>query len=73
MPPVDSKEIDSAQILYGSLIRNDLDKKILLQFDFLLFIDILKKNPKKREESFSGDLHPTRRTLGFIGKKFKKL
>ena len=52
MPPVDSKEIDSAQILYGSSIRNDLDKKILLQFDLLLFIDILKKNPKKREESF---------------------
>ena len=42
MPPVDSKEIDSAQIFYGSLIRNDLDKKILLQLDFLLFIDMLK-------------------------------
>ena len=42
MSPVESKEIDSAQILYGSLIRNDLDKKILLQLDFLLFIDMLK-------------------------------
>ena len=42
MPPEDSKEIDSDQILYGSLIRNDLDKKILLQLDFLLFIDMLK-------------------------------
>ena len=30
MPPVESKEIDSAKILYGSLILNDLDKKILL-------------------------------------------
>ncbi len=70
MPPVDSKEIDSAQILYGSLILNDLDKKILLEFDFLLFIDIVKKNPKKREESFSGDLQPTERTLWFIGKDF---
>ena len=52
MPPEDSKEIDNAQILYGSLIHNDLDKKILLQLDFLLFIDMLKKNPKKEEESF---------------------
>ena len=52
MPPEDSKEIDSAQILYDSLIRNDLDKKLLLQLDFLLFIDMLKKNPKKKKNLF---------------------
>ena len=28
MPPVDSREIDSAQVLYGSLIKNNLDRKI---------------------------------------------
>ena len=54
MPPVDSKEIDSAQILYGSLICNDLDKKISqsMQLDFLLYTDMLKKNLKKKKNLF---------------------
>jgi hypothetical protein len=28
MPPIDSKEIDSAQMLYGSFIKNGLEKRI---------------------------------------------
>ena len=38
--------------LYDSLIRNDLDKKLLLQLDFLLFINMLKKNLKKKKNFF---------------------
>ena len=74
MPPVDSKEIDSAQILYGSLVRNDLDKKISqTTATRLSFVHrYVKEKSIKEEESFSGDLHPTGRTLGFIGKEFKK-
>ena len=74
MPPVDSKEIDSAQILYGSLVRDDLDKKISQTTAIRLsFVHrYVKEKSKKEEESFSGDLHPTGRTLGFIGKEFKK-
>ena len=58
MPPVDSKEIDSAQILYGSLIHNDLDKKISQSTEIRLsFVHrYVKEKSKKEEESFSGDL-----------------
>ena len=72
MPPVDSKEIDSAQLLYGSLIRNKLDNKISQSTATRLsFVHkYVKEKFKKEEEFFSGDLQPTGRTLGFIGKEF---
>ena len=58
MPPEDSKEIDNAQILYGSLIHNDLDKKISQSTEIRLsFVHrYVKEKSKKEEESFSGDL-----------------
>ena len=52
MPPVDNKEIDTAQIWLSFVHR------------------YVKEKSKKQEESFSGDLQG--RTLGFIGKEFKK-
>ena len=72
MPPVDSKEIDSTQILYGSLIGNDLDKKISQSTATRLsFVHrYVKEKSKKEEEFFSGDLQPTGITIGFIGKEF---
>ena len=72
MPPIDNKEIDSAQILYGALIKNDLDRKICqTSATRLSFVHKFAKNKSKIEEdSFSGDLQPTGRTLGFIGKEF---
>ena len=74
MPPVDSKEIDSAQILYGSLIKNNLERKICQSnATRLSFVHkFVKDKSKIEEESFSGDLQPTGRTLGFIGKEFRK-
>ena len=74
MPPVDSKEIDSAQILYGSLIQNNLERKICQSnATRLSFVHkFVKDKSKIEEDSFSGDLQPTGRTLGFIGKEFKK-
>jgi hypothetical protein len=74
MPPVDSKEIDSAQLLYGSLIRNKLDNKISQSTATRLsFVHkYVKEKSKKEEEFFSGDLQPTGITIGFIGKEFKK-
>ena len=74
MPPVDSKEIDSAQVLYGSLIKNNLDRKICQSSATRLsFVHkFVKDKSRIEEDSFSGDLQPTGRTLGFIGKEFKK-
>ena len=74
MPPVDSKEIDSAQILYGSFIKNNLDRKICQSSATRLsFVHkYVKDKSKIEEDSFSGDLQPTGRTLGFIGKEFMK-
>jgi len=42
MPPVDNKEIDRAQILYGSFIKNGLKEKYVYQVqrDFYLFINL---------------------------------
>jgi MoxR-like ATPase len=74
MPPVDSKEIDSAQMLYGSFIKNGLERKICqtsaTRFSFVH--KFVKDKSKVEEDSFSGDLQPTGRTLGFIGKEFHK-
>ena len=54
MSPVESKEIDSAQILYGSLIRNDLDKKISQSTEIRLsfILRYVKEKSKKEEDSF---------------------
>lgn len=74
MPPVDSKEIDSAQMLYGSFIKNGLERKICqssaTRFSFVH--RFVKEKARVEEDSFSGDLQPTGRTLGFIGKEFHK-
>jgi len=74
MPPVDSKEIDSAQMLYGSFIKNGLERKICqssaTRFSFVH--KFVKDKAKIEEDSFSGDFQPTGRTLGFIGKEFHK-
>ena len=74
MPPVDSKEIDSAQMLYGSFIKNGLERKICqtsaTRFSFVH--RFVKDKARVEEDSFSGDLQPTGRTLGFIGKEFHK-
>jgi hypothetical protein len=74
MPPVDSKEIDSAQMLYGSFIKNGLESRICqsnaTRFSFVH--KFVKNKAKTEEDSFSGDLQPNGRTLGFIGKEFKK-
>ena len=74
MPPIDAREIDSAQILYGSLVKNNLGRKICQSSATRLsFIHkFVKEKAKIEEDSFSGDLQPTGRTLGFIGKEFKK-
>ena len=55
MPPVESKEIYSAQILYGSLILNDLDTKISQSTEIRLsFVHryIKEKSKKKRRIFF---------------------
>ena len=74
MPPIDSREIDSAQMLFGSLIKLQLDRKICqscaTRFSFVH--KFVKDKSLNEEESFSGDLQPTGRTLGFIGKEFNK-
>ena len=63
MPPVDSKEIDSAQILYGSLVRNDLDKKISqTTATRLSFVHRYVKEKSKKQESFSGDFNQLENT-----------
>ena len=74
MTPIDSKEIDSAKILYGSLIKNNLDEKISYSIATRLsFVHKYVKDKFKNEEDFfSGELQPTGRTLGFIGKEFSK-
>ena len=74
MTPIDSKEIDSAKILYGSLIKNNLDKEISYSIATRLsFVHKYVKDKFKNEEDFfSGELQPTGRTLGFIGKEFSK-
>ena len=53
MPPEDSKEFDSAQILYGSLIHNDLDKKISQSTEIRLsFVHrYIKEKSKKKEKN----------------------
>lgn len=55
MPPVDSKEIDIAGILYGSLLKNDLDRQIYqLCAKRHSFVHKFDKNKSKIEEnSFS--------------------
>ena len=53
MPPVDSKEIDSAQILYGSLICNDLDKKISQSTEIRLWHDIFTRNFELKDSILS--------------------
>ena len=74
MPPVDSKEIDSVQMLYGSFIKNGLERKICqasaTRFSFVH--KFVKEKTKIEEDSFSGDFQPTGRTLGFTGKEFHK-
>ena len=74
MPPIDSKKIDSAQMLYGSFIKNGLEKRIsqLSATKFSFFNKQVKTKSKIEEDSFSGDLKSNGRTSGFIGKEFKK-
>ena len=74
MPPIDSKQIDSAQMLYGSFIKSGLEKRIsqssVTRFSFVH--KQVKTKAKNEEDSFSVDLKSNGRTLGFIGKEFKK-
>ena len=75
---VDCKEEDIAQILYGLFIINNIldgekkyDRKISQSIVTRLSV-LHKFIEEKSENLFSGDLKPNGRTLGFIGKEFKK-
>ena len=74
MTPTDSKDIDTAQIIYGTLIKNELKEKLCqTTATRLAYVHkYAKEKAKREEESFSGDLSPSGRTLGFIGKEFRK-
>jgi len=73
MSPIDSKEIDSAQILYGSLIRTGLEKKICQSISTRFsLVHKFVKDKLSEESSFSKDLMTTGRIFSFIGKIFHK-
>ena len=62
------------QINLDKKIKNELDKKICQTIcTRVAFVHkFVKEKYKLQEELFSGDLQPTGRTFGFIGKEFKK-
>lgn len=72
MPFVDTKEVDSSHIVYGYLRKKDLNREISqsIATRFSYLHREAKEKAKAEENSFSGDIKPTGRTLCFIGKEF---